>query len=518
MAGKRTTSTRAPARRAPAKRVVAAPPSRSPRVHRAINASYDVARTTDDNKRHWANADSLSARSANAAEVRQVLRDRARYEAANNSYCRGIVQTLANDLIGTGPRLQIQTGDADADRRIEKSFAAWAKAVRLAQKLRTMRQARAVDGEAFAMLTNNKRLRTPAQLDLKLVEADQVAAPLSRLFSTANYVDGIVFDADGEPAAYHVLKTHPGELLAPFTFDYETVPADKMLHWFRCDRPGQVRGVPDIMPSLPLFSQLRRYTLAVIAAAETAADFAAILETTANADTDASSDVEAFDLLEIEKRMMTVAPAGWSLKQFDAKQPTTTYAQFKSEILNEIARCLNMPFNVAAGNSASYNYASGRLDHQMYFKALDVDRSELEERLLMAIFYAWLDEMILVAGAIPAGLPPFGDWSVTWFWDGREHVDPQKEAGAQQTRLSSNTTTLAREYAAQGLDWEEQLRQRARELELMRALGIPLPQQPGAAPTNDAAKNEKAGPLDDDEEDEDDEDTNATRQSARQAA
>jgi lambda family phage portal protein len=469
-----------------------------------VSASYDVARTTDDNKRHWAAADSLSARSANSSEVRQTLRDRARYEAANNSYCRGIVQTLANDLIGTGPRPQVQTGNADADRKIEKAFAAWSKAVRLAQKLRTMRQARAVDGEAFAMFTTNRRLRTPAQLDLKLVEAEQVASPLSQLFARNNYVDGIVFDTDGEPSEYHVLQSHPGDLFAPFTFDFDKVPADQMLHWFRCDRPGQVRGVPDIMPALPLFAQLRRYTLAVIAAAETAADFAAVLETNANADTDASSEVEPFDLLEIEKRMMTVAPAGWKLSQFEAKQPTTTYPQFKSEILNEIARCLNMPFNVAAGNSASYNYASGRLDHQMYFKSLDVDRSELEERLLVAIWYAWLDEMAMIPGGLPAGLPPFSEWSVAWFWDGREHVDPQKEAGAQQTRLANHTTTLAREYAAQGLDWEDQLRQRARELETMRELGIPLPQTPGAAATQDASR-AAADPLTDDEEDDDEE-------------
>jgi hypothetical protein len=31
------------------------------------------------------------------------------------------------------------------------------------------------------------------------------------------------------------------------------------------------------------------------------------------------------------------------------------------------------PFNVAAGNSSGYNYASGRLDHQTYFKAIRVD-------------------------------------------------------------------------------------------------------------------------------------------------
>jgi hypothetical protein len=48
-----------------------------------------------------------------------------------------------------------------------------------------------------------------------------------------------------------------------------------------------------------------------------------------------------------------------------------------------------------------------------------------------------------------------------------EHVDPAKEARAQALRLSNNTTTLAQEYARQGRDWEEELRQRARELELM---------------------------------------------------
>ena len=44
-------------------------------------------------------------------EVRRTLRNRARYEVANNSYARGIVLTLANDVIGTGPRLQMLLGD-----------------------------------------------------------------------------------------------------------------------------------------------------------------------------------------------------------------------------------------------------------------------------------------------------------------------------------------------------------------------------------------------------------------------
>ena len=105
----------------------------------------------------------------------------------------------------------------------------------------------------------------------------------------------------------------------------------------------------------------------MIAAAETAADFAAVLFTDAPANGEAA-DVEPMDLVELERRMATVLPGGWKLGQVQAQQPATGYGEFKKEILNEIARCLNMPFNVACGNSSGYNYASGRLDHQTYYK------------------------------------------------------------------------------------------------------------------------------------------------------
>ena len=87
---------------------------------------------SNDNHRHWANADGLSANAANSPEVRRTLRNRSRYEVANNSYARGIVLTLANDAIGTGPRLQLLTPNAEANRRIEREFSLWSRAVNLA--------------------------------------------------------------------------------------------------------------------------------------------------------------------------------------------------------------------------------------------------------------------------------------------------------------------------------------------------------------------------------------------------
>jgi capsid protein len=184
-----------------------------------------------------------------------------------------------------------------------------------------MRMARATDGEAFVVLTSNPSLATDIQLDIRLVEADQVATPdLSPL--AQNAIDGIVFDAWGNPREYHVLRAHPGDVASGISRDYDCIPAESIVHWFRADRPGQARGIPDIMPALPLFAQLRRFTLAVIAAAETAADFAGILYTDAPANGEADS-AEPFEPIELEKRALLTMPGGWKMSQLEAQQSAT---------------------------------------------------------------------------------------------------------------------------------------------------------------------------------------------------
>ncbi|OHB61371.1 MAG: hypothetical protein A2Y12_11510, partial [Planctomycetes bacterium GWF2_42_9] len=438
---------------------------------RIMRARFDAAQTTADNHRHWSNADSLSADGAASVEVRKTLRNRSRYEVANNSYAKGIISTLANDVVGTGPRLQMLTDDDHGNRIIETEFMNWASQIRLAQKLRTMRMARAYDGEAFGILSINRNLNSPVKLDLRLVEADQVTTPWAKYFTQQSQADGIEFDEFGNPANYFVLKNHPGSMSVVFEQDYNTVDAGSMVHWFRAERPGQSRGIPEITPALPLFAQLRRYTLAVIAAAETAADFAAVLYTDSPANGEAAN-LEPMDVVQLEKRMATTLPDGWKLGQIEAHQPTTTYGEFKNQILNEIARCLNMPFNIAACNSSGYNYASGRLDHQTYYKSIRVDQADMAMVVLDRILQAWLDEAILISDYLPLNWRTIRHYPHQWFWDGTEHVDPAKEAKAQEMRLSNHTTTLADEYAKQGKDWEVELYQRAREKKLMNELGI----------------------------------------------
>ena len=298
-------------------------------------------------------------------------------------------------------------------------------------------------------------LKTNVTLDMQLIEADRVTD--DELTVDPNCIDGVAFDQFGNPKSYKVLKKHPGGTDS-FDAEFVTIKAENMIHVFRQDRPEQHRGIPEITAALPLFAHLRRFTLAVVSAAEAAADFSGILYTDAPANGEADS-VEAMDTIQLERNMLLTMPGGWKMSQVDPKQPVTTYGEFKHEILNEISRCLNIPYNIAAGNSSGYNYASGRLDHQTYYKSLKVDRAFMEAEILDPVFGKWLREWAHATGT---------DIDVC----GHEHVDPSKEATAQEKRLKNHTTTLASEYAKQGKDWESELRQCAKEKELMDELGL----------------------------------------------
>lgn len=445
---------------------------------RMMRARYDAAQTTIENRKHWGAADGLAADAAASSAVRGILRKRSRYEIANNTYARGIVLTLANYVVGTGPSLQIQTADSEFNRSIENAFSDWMLATRFADKLRLMRMSQTESGEVFGLLATNPKIASPVQLDIRVIEADQVSTPLELIIKEGNQiVDGIEFDDFGNPQTYHVLKYHPGSTSnarAAALSAYTQISADRVLHLFRADRPGQSRGVPEMTSALPLFALLRRYTLAVLGAAEQAALIGGVIYSDAAGVDQSIAEIDPLDPVQLERGSWMTMPAGWKIGQVKAEQPTTMYREFKREILNEISRCVNMPFNIAAGNSSDYNYASGRLDHQMFFRSISVDRSKMVDVVLDPIFEAWLAEASLLYGFIPLISDGMGKIPHQWIWDGFEHVDPAKEANAQSMRLKSNSTTLAVEYAKSGLDWESALRQRAREIDLMRELNIPL--------------------------------------------
>jgi lambda family phage portal protein len=436
---------------------------------------YDAARTTRDNASHWSMADGLSADSSMTPETRRTLRNRSRYETANNSYALGLVLTLAEYCIGTGPRLQLLTENEKYNSIVEQEFAAWSETIRLGEKLQTLRKAKCIDGEAFAVMVRNPEVRHPVMIDLRLIECDRVATPF---FSLLQKVDGINYDRHGNPVSYDVLTEHPGDSMMMLHSASETVPAEFMIHWFRQDRPEQSRGVPELCSALPLFAELRRYTRAVITAAETAADIAAIIQTPIIDDNSVPKKLEPLDSIALEKGMMTVLTEGATISQLKAEQPTTTYSMFKREILSEIGRCLQVPVNIILGDSSNFNYASGRLDHQTFFKNIRNEQSRCEKTVLFPLLEMWYREAVRIGLLGEYPIPQISAQYARFYWDGTEHVDPVKEVKAAETRIRTRVSNLSIECAKLGQDWEDVLVQAAREQKRITELDLAPPEEP----------------------------------------
>lgn len=475
------------------------------KLQRALQATrYDAAQPGGPNEKHWSSAWSMSARQANSPEVRRVLRDRARYEVANNSLARGMIDTLADDTIGEGPNLMaLNIASRDEAQQLEWAWYDWAEEIDLWGKMRLARKARAVDGEVFLVLVTNQDLRGPVKLDVVLVETERVAEP-GKVDLELSYVDGIEFNANNNPVRYRVLRNHPDDdILARISEEADWIPARDVLHYFRTDRPGQVRGIPEITPALGLFGQLRRFVNAVIGAAEAAANNAQVIYTDNPVDTEGGFDPEPMEEIELHANTATVLPDGWKLGQVKAEQPITTFGDFRRQIANEIGRCLSMPINVILADSSQHNFASGKLDHVIYGRKLKVDREELRIRVLDPIFRRWLAEAQLVSGLLPQAArrrqPPI---RVTWTWPAWEHADPAKEGAGVKARMEAGVSNLIIECGRQGLDWQEVLEGEKAVQEYRDQLGIKAPAAPGpAAPGKQPAPAPSA--ADPDEEDDD---------------
>ena len=420
---------------------------------RTVRARYDMAQTTEENAAHWSMATDWTADMEANHDTRRVLRNRSRYEIGNNPWLHGAILQMAEDLIGTGPRLQI-TGmdDQDAANETERAFRRWARRVSLDALLRSAFTAEVMDGESFIQIGTNPNLDTPEKLDLLVFDADRVTAPDNIADTDADHqADGVFFDDFGRPLRYSVLTTHPGA--GGLALSSRMIDARYIIHLFRRDRPEQHRGIPWLTPAFPSIILLRRYTLAMVKKMESSANISGVFESTEPDPSGDVADLEPWKKFSLPRDSFVATPRGWTFKQNNLQNPTESQQNFALQVKLEAGRCLLAPRNVITGDSSNYNYSSGRLDFQAYDKAIKVLRSGLEVQVLDRILSEWLREHS------PASETP----EHLWYWDGRAHVDPTKEANAVLLGYQAGTLTQMDACAAEGKDWQIETEQLYKE-------------------------------------------------------
>lgn len=459
---------------------------------RKLRASYDATRDGMAFANHWANADNLSPNSVVRSGVRRKIRSRSRFEVIeNNPYLKGMILTMTNDFTGSGPKLQV-TDDRlkDATRRfIEREYSDWMGATKYRQKLWRKRIAKCVDGESFKFAYLSPKPDVEVPINYLVIECDQCTSEgQAKGNAELTEVDGIKFGPFEEPTEYFLLDQHPGGSMFAKELTGSWHPADRVCHWYRRDR-SWLRGIPETAPSLPLCALLRRYTLAVVKAAEWAAAATGVLKTKSPPGSEQwSENVEnedAFDTFPIEHGMFNVLPWDYEMSQLDPKQPSVTYDSFVNALLREIARPILVPFNIASGSSAEASMSSAVVDSHIYKEGGRLERLHSQEEVCDPDFKRWYEFARLIPGYLPRDarlLPVIPRHE--WHWDriALDHTDPSRVADAVNTWHEGGHLTdrdIQETYFNRDVDdWRDEIR---KQIEFREEVGLPIGGGPPAS-------------------------------------
>lgn len=457
------------------------------------------------------------------------LVSRSRDMERNNGVAKGGIQTIVDNVVGTGLRLSSrpdyralgQTKDWAAQwrKKVESLFHWWwwTSACHAGD---TMTGDQMTAQQFRASLNNGELLALPLWLPergdgfatkIQTVESDRLSQP-GGMFESSRLRGGIKFDEYGAPLGYFIKKTHPGDAFYDVDgMGWEYVPRRtafgrlRVIHAFDPERSGQSRGKPLLTSVLPQFKQIDRYTNAEIMAAVVNAMIAMVIESP-------MSHEQVMELFEGNPQAYLAARnehavslkggtaistfPGDKVASFLPQRPASGFGQFIENIYRIIGVALDMPYELLMKDFSKTNYSSARAAMLEAWRSFNRRRDWLGTQWMDPIFGLFLEEMVN-AGRIEA--PDFyqNRWyyqRCKWIGPGRGWVDPVKEADASVLRVDSNLSTLEQECAEQGLDWEDVLEQRAMEIEKLKELGFTVVAAPRSTQPYPSDVEQQQGP------------------------
>lgn len=399
------------------------------------------------------------------ARVNRVARELVR----NDPAARTIVDKLRREIIGTrGLWPQVKTDTQVLNDEIEMKFRKWSRACGLLSETWVEIQRQIVNevttvGESFVSW---------GILDGRVVIQCHETEALSGSFANGGpqvaagnqIIGGIEYDTYGRPLNYYISKTQPG----PWgnTFDYQTLPAERVSHIFFRDRPSQWRGVSTFAPVV--------ITLYDVGSAEyaelTGLKFSACVQMvhkTATGDVPGAEDADSastsgLDLeLRVEPGVVNAIGPDESLELMDPKRPGGQFLPFVSSLFSKVAACVGLPQSRISGDYSKTNYSSDRSEsiacRPTYMEWQELVIADFCE----PIFRHWL-EYAIITGEVKLRRYTIEDIvdATSWQRPGFSNVDQEKEAKATALELALGLTTLSQAAAERGQDLRELAKQR----------------------------------------------------------
>lgn len=348
-----------------------------------------------------------------------------------------------------------------------------------------------IRGEATAVMGFKPRGRYATCV--RVIDPDRLTNP-NGYPDCAKMRGGIEFTDDGEPIAYHVRNSHPGDFYSNYpnglswTRISRSTPTGRpvFIHGFEPDRADQARAISPFAALMQRMRMIGKFADTELASAMVNALFAAFVKSNLPVDAvnqaftpqSATFADKRMDHWEKNPAMLNgvripVMPVGDEIEINGSTRETSSFPDFQAAFLQSIAAALGISYEQISADWSKVNYSSARAALNEVWRHIQTVCSAFYEQVVDPIYFAVMEEAFDRGYvAMPAGAPDF--WDVPgaylkgrWIGPGRGYVDPVKEAQGASLRMGSMISTLEAECADQGRDLEETLDQIAREEEML---------------------------------------------------
>ncbi|MDD3028832.1 MAG: phage portal protein [Alphaproteobacteria bacterium] len=444
-----------------------------------------------------------------------LLRARARQIVRANPYASNACESFVANAVGAGVKPSSLVADQALKDEIQKTWLDWtdeADADGLtdfyglqALAVRAMFEA----GECFIRF----RPRRPGDgltvpLQLQLLEAEMLPLAKTEIGASGNQIRcGIEFDAIGRRVAYHFYRNHPGDgTIVQNQGESVRVPASEILHIYRPQRPGQIRGVPWMSPALVKLYLLDQYDDAELDRKKVAALFAGFITKASPEDNllgESAADADGSSVAGLSPGTMQVLLPGEDIKFSSPADVGGSYEMFQYRTLLSIAAALGVPYTNVTGDLKAANYSSIRAGTVEFRRRLEQFQfATLVFQMCRPIWQRWIQTAAL-SGAL--SLPNFASdpsryTTVKWITPKWEWVDPLKDRQAEKIAQEQGWKAPSDIIEAEGNDVDETFRRIAADQKRIKDLGITLGplgnQTPPVTPepTNDNKKETPPSP------------------------
>ena len=428
-----------------------------------------------------------------------ALRTRSRKLMRDSPYAKRARVVVVNNVIGAGVGMQAQVRNTrgglhtliNAD--IEEAWRQWSRAdachtggtLSFADLERACLSEVVTAGEVFIRKHYRAFGDSRVPLGLELIEAERVVDEFS--FPTPENQAtrlGIERDQFGRPIAYYIRNIHPGEIRLPAGQDIkiERVPAADIIHLRVVDRWPMTRGEPWLHNVIAKLDNMDEYTAAELTAARMGANFFATLETDADNGLATSTDMSTGAReMQIEPGVIEQLAPGDKLNFHTPNRPNVALDPFLRYMLREVAAGIGCSYESLSRDYSQSNYSSSSLalldDRDLWRVLQQWYVRSFREPLLRD----WMQAAVLsrAIGSIQVeqyAPDPERFLAVTWKLRGWQWVDPTKEVNAYKEAVKAGFTTVSAVIAqtAGGVDVEDVIAERQRELEMFDAAGIDL--------------------------------------------